>query len=310
MRRVMPLALLALPLLAAAAQASPFGVGLPESASGAPALVAGLQQAFYRSLTAAVKALKSDGAAFWWLAGASFLYGVVHAAGPGHGKFVISSYLLANRETARRGILLSALSALVQAGVAVALVAVLAALLNRTSFALTETARLLELGAYATIALLGAWLVAKKGTRFARALVRGGTPRALGAAVAAHDHDHAHGACGCAHHHARPPERSRGAALGAVLAIGLRPCSGALIVLVFALSQGVFWAGIAATFLMAAGTAITVAALALAALGARDFALRFARSADRGALVLLGAETAAAFAVLALGALLLAGALA
>ena len=62
--------------------------------------------------------------------------------------------------------------------------------------------------------------------------------------------------------------------LAVVFSVGVRPCTGAILVLVFALTQGVFWAGVAATFAMAIGTAITVAALATLALGSRELALR------------------------------------
>jgi ABC-type nickel/cobalt efflux system permease component RcnA len=58
-----------------------------------------------------------------------------------------------------------------------------------------------------------------------------------------------------------------------VFSVGIRPCTGAILVLIFALTQGMFWAGVAATFAMAFGTAITVAALASLALGSRELAL-------------------------------------
>ena len=82
------------------------------------------QSEFYREMSATIRAAKSDGSAVWTLLAISFAYGIFHAAGPGHGKAVISSYLVANQETARRGIVLSFASALLQALVAVALVAV------------------------------------------------------------------------------------------------------------------------------------------------------------------------------------------
>jgi nickel/cobalt exporter len=88
----------------------------------------------------------------------------------------------------------------------------------------------------------------------------------------------------------------------------MRPCSGALVVLVFALSQGIFWAGVASTFVMALGTAITVAALAALAVGAKGIARRLARGDDRrGSQVVLGVELAAALAITLLGALLFLG---
>ncbi len=77
-----------------------------------------------------------------------------------------------------------------------------------------------------------------------------------------------------------------------------------------ALSKAAFWAGVASTFLMALGTAITVAALAALAVGAKDIAVRFARGDDRrSGQVMRGLELAGALLVTALGAVLLAGSL-
>ncbi len=96
--------------------------------------------------------------------------------------------------------------------------------------------------------------------------------------------------------------------LTAIIAVGLRPCSGAILVLVFALAQGMLWAGVAATFVMGLGTAITVAAIATLAVGARELAGRFASSrSGYGMLALRGLETAAAVVILAFGSLLLIG---
>ena len=68
--------------------------------------------------------MKTDYTAVAGLFGISFLYGVFHAAGPGHGKAVISSYLFANNETWRRGVVLSCASAMLQALVAILLVGI------------------------------------------------------------------------------------------------------------------------------------------------------------------------------------------
>ena len=96
--------------------------------------------------------------------------------------------------------------------------------------------------------------------------------------------------------------------LSAIVAVGLRPCSGAILVLVFALAQGMLWAGVAATFVMGLGTAITVAAIATLAVGARELAQKFAGSqSGYGMLALRGIETGAAFVILAFGSLLLFG---
>ena len=98
---------------------------------------------------------------------------------------------------------------------------------------------------------------------------------------------------------------------GAILAVGVRPCSGAILVLVFALAQGLFWAGIAATFVMGLGTAITVATIAVIAVSAKDLAQRLSGAREGGgALVMRGVEFGAAGLVLLFGAGLLFGYLA
>jgi nickel/cobalt exporter len=94
-------------------------------------------------------------------------------------------------------------------------------------------------------------------------------------------------------------------ALGVVFAVGLRPCSGALVVLVFALSQGVLWAGVASVYLMGIGTAITVATLATIAMFAKSAARRLA--GGRRTIVtdlVWWAELCAAFFVFGFGILL------
>ncbi|HEY9270901.1 nickel/cobalt transporter, partial [Achromobacter sp.] len=262
----------------AAQGAHPFGV--PESGAGVggPGWLAGFfgqvsvwQSHFYRQLTGAVRAWQADGGAAWALIGLSFAYGVFHALGPGHGKAVISSYVLANRQTARNGALLALASALIQALVAIALVAVLALIFNATAATMNNATRWLELGSYALVTLLGAWLVWVKAIR---PLLRTRARRA--SAVSMHEHDLGHGHdhehhhdddCGCGHAHVPAPQQVSGPlnwrrAGTAILAVGLRPCSGALIVLVFALAQGFFLAGVASALAMGLGTGLTVAALA------------------------------------------------
>ena len=78
------------------------------------------QQEFYRALAGALKAMRTDGSKMWLLVGLSFAYGIFHAAGPGHGKAVISSYMVANEVALRRGILLSFVSAFLQGLTAIA----------------------------------------------------------------------------------------------------------------------------------------------------------------------------------------------
>jgi len=333
------------------AQGGPFGGPRPP---GAPAAQAGgvvgwilaKQAEFYKQFSGLIRAAKDDGSAAWSLFGLSFLYGIFHAAGPGHGKAVISSYVVANEETWMRGVVLSFASALLQALVAVAVVGIAAALLNATAPTMKRAVDLIEIASYGLIILIGLRLLWVKGRAFIAAMRTLHRPAAVGAAVTpahhhdhahhdhahhahahdahdhahhdhahAHDHDHAHHDDGSAwgHAHAPEPEELAGPGgwqrgLSTIVAVGLRPCSGAILVLVFALAQGLFWAGVVATFIMGLGTAITVAAIATIAVGAKAWARRFADTrSGYGMLAMRGIEVGAAVVIIAFGALLLTG---
>ncbi len=129
----------------------------------------------------------------------------------------------------------------------------------------------------------------------------------------AHDHEHGDEAHAWGHAHAPEPSELKGPhwlrrGLSAIVAVGLRPCSGAIIVLVFALAQGLFWIGVASTFVMGLGTAITVATVATIAVAARGFAGRLAKGKPgAGMLFLRGVETAAALLIIVFGIALLTG---
>ena len=153
---------------------TPFGAPRP---GGAEPQVGGIvgwllakQSEFYREMSSTIRAAKSDGSAVWTLLAISFAYGIFHAAGPGHGKAVISSYLVANQETARRGIVLSFASALMQSLVAVVIVGICAWLLNATAKTMCGAEKAIEIASYALIAAFGARLVWIKGGGFIRAL--------------------------------------------------------------------------------------------------------------------------------------------
>ncbi len=290
------------------------------------------QSEFYREMSSTIRAAKSDGRAVWTLLSISFAYGIFHAAGPGHGKAVISSYLVANQETARRGIALSFASALMQSLVAVVIVGVGALLLNVTAKTMCGAEKTIEIASYALIAAFGARLVWTKGGGFIRALQRPQPALAMAAAAHHHGHDHGHDHDHhrhdhhrhdghvhdehCGHSHGPVPSELAGPGgwrrgFGAIFAVGLRPCSGAILVLVFALAQGLFWAGVAATFVMGLGTAITVAAIAVVAVSAKDLARRLSGASEGGgALFMRGVEFGAAGLVLLFGVGLLFGYLA
>ena len=382
-RTVLVLAAVAAALLfvgaldAVLAQGGPFGAGraqpVPPSSDGLIGWIFAKQAEFYRQFSGLIRAGKSDGSALWTLMGVSFLYGIFHAAGPGHGKAVISSYLVANEETWKRGVVLSFASAILQVVVAVVVVGIAAAVLNATASTMKIAVNVIETVSYGLIILIGLRLLWVKGRAFVREARSLNQPKSVGAAATpaahkhdhghhhhdhghdhhhhdhvhhdhahhdhghdhkhqahdhshhdhrahdhghhhhGHSHDHDHEASAWGHAHAPEPEELAGPGgwrrgLTAIVAVGLRPCSGAILVLVFALAQGLFWAGVASTFVMGLGTAITVAIIATVAVGARSWAGHLSRaSTGYGMLAMRGIEVGAAVVIVCFGGLLLAG---
>ena len=259
------------------------------------------QQSLQRTLAMSVKSLKTDplrGAIT--LALLSFVYGVLHAVGPGHGKTIISSYVVANEGTVRRGVIISFIAAGLQALTAVVLVGVLLIALGATGLQVNAWSNQLESISYAMIALVGLYLLLSQAKSIWRRW-QGDAPVTVIEARDDNGHgDHHHHAQQDHHHHGHDEHHHHhnhhhapGEAcdhmvdarqlagsiswrkmMAVVFSVGIRPCTGAILVLVFALTQGLFWAGVAATFAMALGTAITVAVLATLALGSRELALR------------------------------------
>jgi nickel/cobalt exporter len=326
----------------ALAQMSPFGTpraaAPPTPAGGILGWIFAKQAEFYRQFSGLIRSAKADGSAAWGLFGLSFLYGIFHAAGPGHGKAVISSYIVANEQTWKRGVVLSFASALLQACVAVALVGIAAALLNATASNMMRAVNVIEVLSYSLIVLIGVRLLFVKGSAFFSLLHTLHRPAPLGAAatptaqLALHHHQHDHRSCGHAlaqnehahapcddeasawrHAHAPEPAELAGPGgwkrgLSAIVAVGLRPCSGAILVLIFALAQGLFWTGVVSTLVMGVGTAITVALIATLAVAAKGWAKRFADTrSGYGMLVMRGIEAGAAVIIIGFGALLLSG---
>jgi nickel/cobalt exporter len=351
---------------------SSLGIGTNEATLPSTGVFAGWlnwinvqQQAFYRELTGTLKAMRQDGSKLWLLVGLSFVYGIFHAAGPGHGKAVISSYMLANEVALRRGIMLSFVSAFLQAATAIAVMAVVFLVLRGTSISMTDATWFLEVVSYAMITAFGAWLLWRKASPRLRSLFGSNPAHSLSAAHAhahssdghatahvhahaAHDHGHAehhhghsrahahasahadahhdhhhhghsHGpgdVCEtCGHSHAPDPALLSGdrfdwrTAWSAVVAVGIRPCSGALIVLSFAFLNGLWAGGILSVLAMAVGTAITVSVLATLAVTAKNWAVLFAGDGRMGNRVHAAFEIGGAALVMIMGLLLLSASL-
>jgi ABC-type nickel/cobalt efflux system permease component RcnA len=273
------------------------------------------QQEFYRALSGALRAMKTDPWQLWWLAGVSFLYGIFHAAGPGHGKAVISAYMIANETELKRGVLISFMSAFLQGATAFLVTGAGFLVLRGTVFTMNDATKWLEVASFAAIMAFGLYLLYRKTRSLFRRPVLGfaGPELALAGAGHQHLHDHsdhhhhdhhhhdhghlhhhghdhghahAHAHSGevcevCGHAHAPTPDLVAGEkfsladAWSAIVAVGLRPCTGALFVLTFSFLNGLYLGGLLAVFAMSLGTAITVSVLATLSVTAKDFVLKF-----------------------------------
>ncbi len=304
------------PAAAQFARQNPFSLGVNEGAVGDVGRV-GLwllqeQAHFYEALKQAVEAARASPLAAVSLAAVAFAYGIFHAAGPGHGKAVIASYMLANEKALRRGMVLAGLAALLQAIVAIAIVGIASILLGATATKMIAATHMVEVAAYIFIAALGFWLVWRKSAGLYAALRAPPIPLSDRFRCDDASQPLSHGP-DCAHCVAPDPSRLGGdfswrQGVATVFAAGSRPCSGALLVLVFAAAQNVFAIGVWATFAMAAGTALTTAALAASAVLAKNAATRMLGARRRGAEIFGRlVEVAAACVVLGLGVSLLAG---
>ncbi|WAP68038.1 nickel/cobalt transporter [Jiella pelagia] len=308
--------------------------------------IAARQREFFSALREALIGLKRGEGALVFLAGLSFAYGIFHAAGPGHGKAVISSYMLASRAELKRGIALAFASSLLQAVSAILVVGAGWYLLRGTGISMTDATDWLEIASYAMVTLFGLYLLVRAVAKFWRSRGIGGrmarlrsgifTPRSSGAggalAFAAPAEaraptmraaealpagvvcDETADDCACGRPHIAAPEKLREpltlkTAAALIASVGLRPCAGAIVVLTFALLNQLYLGGLVSVLAMSLGTAITVSALATLAVLTRGAVERAGRHARRAALVGLCLELAGAALLTLVGIGLLGGAL-
>ncbi len=218
---------------------------------------------------------RGEAAALTGFLAVCFAYGVFHAAGPGHGKLVIAGYGAARAIGAVRLAAVALISSLAQGGTAIALVGAGLWVWSLSRAQMTDLAdRLLTPLSYAAIALVGLWLV----WRGARGLAA--APAVAQAGRHAHDHQpsHPHDAgddCAvCGHAHVPDPARLAAAqgwrdVVFLVAAVAIRPCTGALFILILTAQMGIFAIGVAGTLAMALGTALITSAVALTAVTMR-----------------------------------------
>ncbi len=282
---------LCLVLFAPIALAQPAFVPRPSLAppppEGLAAFLLAMQASFHRAMTGLLAS--NEGLAM--LALLAFAYGVFHAVGPGHGKAVIASYLIANENAVRRGIALAFAAALVQALIALGMVLIVIGLMQATPIQLETQIRYIEMTGFGLVAVMGLVLGGRK--------VRQAFLTAPETCLEK----------GCAHILA--PQGATGLRDFWVMALaaGLRPCSGAIIVLVFALAKGFYLAGFLAVAAMALGTACGTSVFALLASKAKHLALYLLEGRRGSVRWLLALEALAAFALAAFGFALAAGAM-
>ncbi|KIC35297.1 nickel/cobalt transporter [Leisingera sp. ANG-M7] len=214
-----------------------------------------------------------------------FAYGFFHAAGPGHGKLVIGGYGMGKPVPLMRLAGLALASSLAQAGTAVLLVAGGLLLLDWGREQLTSAAEnVLAPLSYGLIALVGLWLLVRGLRRLmaSRTVQAASHPEPLHQGHHGHDHHHHHhddGVCAsCGHKHGPTVEEAANVhslrdALAIIGAVALRPCTGAVFLLLLTWRMGVLWAGIAGAFAMGLGTATVTVAVAVAAVTMRKGAL-------------------------------------
>ncbi|MCU0820296.1 MAG: hypothetical protein MUF11_13520 [Beijerinckiaceae bacterium] len=280
----------------ALAQTAPFGLPAPRgapppAAEGLAAWFLQKQAEFHRALTVAFREAAGDRGGMLTLMGLAFAYGVVHAIGPGHGKAVISGYIVANENALKRGVALAFGAAAVQALIALGVVLIIARLVGGTARDIDRSVIWIETFGFSLIIAMGLWVIWRKG----RALL-GFTP-----AEAACTHDHGPNPAIFA-------KGSRASLVLAAIGAGIRPCTGAIILLVFALSQRLYGLGAASVIAMAVGTAIGTSLFAVLAVKAKHIALWLASGRSHTALrAQLALETLAGLVLVVIGAALLSG---
>lgn len=235
---------------------------------------AGWQKSINQQLSSLLRQVAEDPArAGWSLLSFSFIYGVLHALGPGHGKIVISTWLATHPTRLKNSLKLTFAASLLQGLVAIALVVIVLGILQLPSRQLHMSSFWLEKGSYALVGILGVMLAVRAVRQLEKVLRKPGKFTAFTPHII-HNAD-----CGCGHQHL-PTEQQLAAGedwrarAAIVLSMGMRPCSGAIMVLLFSKVIGVFSWGIGSVLAMAAGTSITISGLALLVHSFRQFAVR------------------------------------
>ncbi|WP_249975924.1 nickel/cobalt transporter [Vreelandella olivaria] len=233
------------------------------------------QRDLHRALTLAITELSREPTTATWLSllGVSFAYGVFHAAGPGHGKAVLATYLASHGGATRRALGLSFAASLLQGVTAIAMVVVLVHGLGWVTRQAMGSVAWVEQASFMLVVLLGGWLCWRAVKQLRRAYAVKLSDASGHSHSHSHTHDHSH-CCGGAHHIEPQQALDWRTALMTVGAIGMRPCTGAVLMVGAASLLGQFYVGVASVLAMSLGTGITVSALALTSVFARGWATK------------------------------------
>ena len=218
----------------------------------------------------------------------SFIYGVFHAVGPGHGKFILTSYLSFEQTKLPQAVKITLLSALVQGLVAIGLVTVIVVIFTLSRSYFNLTLKWVERGSFAVMVLFGIYFCYQAYKAFfSQAKPKGFTIKNLQknsgksplVMTPVHQHDEH---CGCGHKHLPSSSEIATATdwkstLMLIFSIGLRPCSGAILVLFLAYTLDLYLWGVASALLMAVGTGLTLSLFAWIVLFAREKAVTVGR---------------------------------
>jgi ABC-type nickel/cobalt efflux system permease component RcnA len=221
-----------------------------------------------------------SGAAFATILALAFFYGVLHAAGPGHGKSIVAAYFVANEARWTSGVVMGGVISLMQGLTAIVVVFLLSLVLKTSQMAVENNGAMIEFISYGLVVLIGLVLfwraVTGKGHNHHHGPVSFGHDHG-------HDHDHDHQACAHGHghdhhHHAHRAPAPAGTSFRRILtlAAGVAPCASAIIIMLFALANGAMLVGTIAVLSLSLGMGLTVSAIGVLSILARGLMKRFA----------------------------------
>jgi ABC-type nickel/cobalt efflux system permease component RcnA len=210
----------------------------------------------------------------------AFLYGLLHALGPGHRKTVLFSYFLARGVPLRTGVAAGLSMALLHGASAIAIVLFIYYILRGALLiGLQQTETIMEQATFGLIALFGAFMLIKallhlfhSGNAHEAGSEESSAEAAAAADAAAGSAAAASGGRDTSTSAASSGRRDTGTAV-LVLFSGLLPCPGAAMILLFALSLDMLGLGLLTVIAMSLGMGVTLAAVALVTLGGRRLLL-------------------------------------